>query len=95
MKKRFTIPAIAAKVSSDISDADLKAKLAAWNAFQYERVGFNLRPELVAVEDAGDAKAFANVAKTIAETSEFNLILMSDNVDAMKAAVEAAGLKIR
>ena len=93
-EKTFYNPtAIAAKVSSDISDADLKAKLAAWNAFQYERVGFNLRPELVAVEDAGDAKAFANVAKTIAETSEFNLILMSDNVDAMKAAVEAAGFK--
>ena len=93
-EKTFYNPtAIAAKVSSDISDADLKAKLAAWNAFQYERVGFNLRPELVAVEDAGDAKAFANVAKTIAEASEFNLILMSENVDAMKAAVEAAGFK--
>lgn len=93
-EKTFYNPtAIAAKVSSDIKDKDLKAKLATWNAFQYERVGFNLRPEMVAVVDAGDAKAFAKVAKTIAETSEFNLILMSENVDAMKAAVEATSFK--
>jgi len=93
-EKTFYSPtAIACKISSDIKDKDLKAKLAAWNAFQYERVGFNLRPELVAVEDAGDAKAFAQTAKTIAETSEFNLILMSENVDAMKAAVSATAFK--
>lgn len=93
-EKTFYNPtAIAAKVSSDIKDKDLKAKLATWNAFQYERVGFNLRPEMIAVVDAGDAKAFAKVAKTIAETSEFNLILMSENVDAMKAAVEATSFK--
>ena len=67
-EKTFYNPtAIATKISSDIKDKDLKAKLAVWNAFQYERVGFNLRPELVAVEDAGDAKAFAKTAKTIAE----------------------------
>jgi hypothetical protein len=42
--------------------------------------------ELVALKDVnGDAEAFAKLAKTIAETSEFNLILMSDNVDVMKA----------
>lgn len=93
-EKTFYNPtAIAARVSSDIKDKELKAKLATWNAFQYERVGFNLRPELVAVADAGDAKAFAKVAKTIAETSEFNLILMSENMDAMKAAVEATSFK--
>jgi acetyl-CoA decarbonylase/synthase complex subunit gamma len=93
-EKTFYNPtALAVKVSSDIKDKDLKAKLATWNAFQYERVGLNLRPELVAVQDAGNAKAFAQTAKTIAETSEFNLILMSDNVDSMKAAVEATRFK--
>ncbi|HHE75089.1 MAG TPA: acetyl-CoA decarbonylase/synthase complex subunit gamma, partial [Desulfobacteraceae bacterium] len=79
---------LAAMVGSDISDADLAAKLTTWNAFQFERVGLNLRPELVALKDAnGDAAAFAAKAKTIAETSEFNLVLMSDSAEAMKAAV--------
>ncbi|RJP94881.1 MAG: acetyl-CoA decarbonylase/synthase complex subunit gamma [Desulfobacteraceae bacterium] len=92
-KTFFSPTAIAAKVKSDIKESDLKAKLAKWNAFQYERVGLNLRPELIAVEDMGDVKAFAQTAKTIAETSEFNLILMSQNADAMKAAVEATRFK--
>ena len=85
---------LAALVGSDIADADLEAKLKTWNAFQFERVGLNLRPELIALKDSnGDADAFAAKAKTIAETSEFNLVLMSDNADAMKAAVDVAGFK--
>ena len=93
-KTFFNPTALAAMVASDIADADLEAKLKTWNAFQFERVGLNLRPELVALKDAnGDAGAFAAKAKTIAETSEFNLVLMSDSLDAMKAAVEAAGFK--
>lgn len=92
-KTFFNPTSLAAKVKADIKEADLAAKLTAWNAFQYERVGLNLRPELVAVEDTGDANAFAQTAKRIAETSEFNLILMSKNVDAMKAAVEATRFK--
>jgi len=93
-KTFFNPTALAAMVASDISDADLETKLKSWNAFQFERVGLNLRPELVALKDAdGNAEAFAAKAKTIAETSEFNLVLMSDSLDAMKAAVEAAGFK--
>jgi len=93
-KTFFNPTALAAMVGSDISDTDLETKLKTWNAFQFERVGLNLRPELVALKDVnGDAGAFAAKAKTIAETSEFNLVLMSDSTDAMKAAVEVAGFK--
>ncbi|BCS96045.1 acetyl-CoA decarbonylase/synthase subunit gamma [Desulfoluna limicola] len=94
-EKTFYNPTLlAATVPSSISDADLTERLKVWNAFQYERVGLNLRPELIAVKDDGaGAEPFAKVAKTIAETSEFNLILMSDDADVMKAAVDAAGFK--
>ncbi len=92
-KTFFNPTLLAATVSSDISQADLEAKLKIWNAFQYERVGLNLRPELVALKDAGDKNAFAAAAKTIAEKSEFNLILMSDDADAMKAGIETSGFK--
>src|SRR6056297_1893971 len=93
-KTFFNQNTIAVKVGSDISEDDLKTKLTTYNAFQFERVGFNMRPEMVAVEDVnGDKDAFAKVAKTIAETSEFNLILMSENVDVMKAGVEACAFK--
>ena len=48
-KTFFTPTLIAGVINSDISAADLEAKLKVWNAFQYERVGLNLRPELAAV----------------------------------------------
>ncbi len=93
-KTFYNQTALAAMVRSDISDSDLEAKLKVWNAFQFERVGLNLRPELVALKDAnGDKDAFANKAKTIAETSEFNLVLMSENADVMKAGIEASKFK--
>lgn len=93
-KTFFNPTAIAAMVGSDIAAADLEAKLAVWNAFQYERVGLNLRPELVALKDVnGDKEAFANAAKIIAETSEFNLILMSESAEVMAAGIAVAKFK--
>ncbi len=94
-EKTFYNPTtLAALISSDTGEADVAQKLKAWNALQYERVGLNLRPELVALKDnGGDAAAFAALAKQIAETSEFNLVLMSDNADVMKAGVEACAFK--
>ncbi|PID40121.1 MAG: acetyl-CoA decarbonylase/synthase complex subunit gamma [Proteobacteria bacterium] len=94
-EKTFYNPTLlAAQIGSDIAAGDLETKLKSWNALQFERVGLNLRPELVAVKDVnGDAAAFAAVAKQVAETSEFNLILMSGDADVMKAGVDACGFK--
>ena len=94
-EKTFYNPTgLAAVINSDISSADLEKKIKEWNALQYERVGLNLRPELIALKDAnGDAGAFSAAAKKIAEKSEFNLILMTEKVDVMKAAVDACAFK--
>jgi acetyl-CoA decarbonylase/synthase complex subunit gamma len=94
-EKTFYNPTLlAATVASDIAASDLDAKLKAWNALQFERVGLNLRPELVALKDVnGDKAAFADAAKKIAETSEFNLVLMTEDAAVMKAAVDVCGFK--
>jgi acetyl-CoA decarbonylase/synthase complex subunit gamma len=94
-EKTFYNPTgLAAMVSSDIGSQELDTKLKAWNALQYERVGLNLRPELVALKDTdGDGAGFAAAAKKIAEESEFGLILMSENLDTLKAGVEACAFK--
>jgi len=94
-EKTFYNPTgIAALVKSDMDGGALGRKLKEWNAFQYERVGLNLRPELVAVKDVnGNAADFAAAAKKIAEASEFNLVLMTDKPDVMKAAVEVCAFK--
>ena len=94
-EKTFYNPTVfASTISSDINIDELEKKLQIFNAFQYERVGFNLRPELICLKDAGNGKdAFANVAKKIANESEFNLVLMTEDIDVMKAGVETAGFK--
>ncbi len=94
-EKTFYNPtAIAAVIASDMDAGALDTKLKEWNALQYERVGLNLCPELVALKDAnGDSAAFAAAAKKIAEDSEFGLILMSDKADVIKAGVEAGAKK--
>ncbi len=93
-KTFFNPTGLAAMLASDMPQADLAGKLKSWNALQYERVGLNLRPEMVALKDVtGDADAFAEAAKTIAETSEFNLILMSEDAGVMKAGIAACGFK--
>ena len=94
-EKTFYNPTLlAAMVGSDTPEADLETKLKTWNAFQFERVGLNLRPELIALKDVnGDKDAFAKAAKKIAETSEFNLVLMTENTEVMKSGIEASGFK--
>ncbi len=94
-EKTFFNPTLfAGIITSDTSAADVEAKLQVWNALQYERVGLNLRPELAALKDVnGDKEAFASLAKIVADTSEFNLILMSEDVDVLAAAVETCGYK--
>lgn len=87
-------PPIAGVISSDIGDEELKNKMVIWNAFQFERVGYNLRPELVALKDVNqDKDAFAAKAKYVAENTEFNLVLMSEDKEVMQAGIEACGFK--
>ncbi len=94
-EKTFFNPTLfAGTITSDTAVAVVEGKLKVWNALQYERVGLNLRPELVALKDVnGDGVAFAALAKLIAETSEFNLILMSENAEIIAGAVATAGFK--
>jgi acetyl-CoA decarbonylase/synthase complex subunit gamma len=94
-EKTFYNPTMfAGIITSDTAVDEVEAKLKVWNALQYERVGFNLRPELAALKDVnGDADAFAALAKLIAETSEFNLVLMSEDEAVINAAVAVAGFK--
>ncbi|MBW1995961.1 MAG: acetyl-CoA decarbonylase/synthase complex subunit gamma, partial [Deltaproteobacteria bacterium] len=93
-KTFYNQPGIAAMITSDISEKDLETKLKVWNAYQYERVGLNLRPELVALKDAdGNKDSYAERARQIAESSEFNLVLMTENESVMKAAIDVCKFK--
>ncbi len=94
-EKTFYNPTgLAAMIASDMDSEALDRKLREWNAFQYERVGLNLRPELIALKDAnGNPSTFAAVAKKIAREGEFGLILMSEKVEAIREAADATAFK--
>ncbi|MGQ9921058.1 MAG: acetyl-CoA decarbonylase/synthase complex subunit gamma [Desulfobacca sp.] len=91
-EKTFFNPTIlAGTLTSDLSDADVDAKLTNFAKLQFERVGLNLRPQMLVVRDVnGDAARFAAIAKAVVDKSDAALMLMSDNVDILKAGAEAA-----
>jgi acetyl-CoA decarbonylase/synthase complex subunit gamma len=85
-------PGIGVLVTSDTDEGQLSERLKEWGTYQFERVGFNLRPELVAIKDVtGDAGKFAGLCKKVVHESEFCLVLMSDDLNVMKQGIEAAG----
>ena len=83
-------PGLGVLVSTDTDEGTLTEKLKEWDTFQFERVGFNLRPELVAIKDVnGDSGKFAALAKKVVDESNFCLVLMSEDVGVMKAGIDS------
>lgn len=83
-------PGIAVLVSTDMDDAAVKDRLEKLQKYQYERVGLNLRAEMVAVKDtSGKADDFVALVEKVKEATPAALILMSESPEALSAAVKA------
>jgi len=81
-------PGLAVAVGTGEADASIDGKMERFKASQYDRVGLKLRAEMFAVRNAsGDAGKFAALAKRVSDGTGASLILMSDDVEAMKSAV--------
>ena len=91
-EKRFeNQTGIAVLIATDEDPAAIDGKLKRANDFVFERVGVMMRNSLVAIKDAGGGD-LAALAKKVMETAPNQaIILMSDNVDALKAGAEACG----
>jgi acetyl-CoA decarbonylase/synthase complex subunit gamma len=90
-EKTFNNPtALGCLIATSEDDATIDEKLAAFKELNYERVGLNLSADLVAVKDGGDPARFAQVAKK-ASAAGAALVLMSENIDALKAALGEVG----
>lgn len=82
---------IAVEVADDLSDDEIKARVAAINKLRFERVGLKIAVDLVAVrEKSGDAARFAQVVGAVQAASDFPLVLISDRVDALDAALKVS-----
>ncbi len=84
---------IGASVSDKLSGEDLTKRIESINALKFERVGTKLAVTAIAViNDSGETSTFAKVAETVKNAtcgagSNLALILVSDSVEAMAAAV--------
>ena len=91
-KTFFSPPGLGVLVTSDTDEGTLSEKLKIWDTFQYERVGLNLKPELVAIKDVnGDSGKFAALVKKVVDESNFCLVLMSEDIGVMKEGIDASG----
>ncbi len=90
-EKTFNNPtALGCLISASENDKAVAAKLKAFKDLRYERVGLTLKADVVAIKDGGDPARFAKLAKQASDAGA-PVILMSDNAEAMKAALAAIG----
>ncbi len=86
-KTFFNKPGLAVLVTDAMADAEVDRRFGKLAELQFERVGLNLRPEMVALKDTGNKDKFVALVKKAAATP-YTLILMSGDAAAMKEALE-------
>ncbi|MFC1645798.1 acetyl-CoA decarbonylase/synthase complex subunit gamma [Candidatus Omnitrophota bacterium] len=88
-EEKFHYPtAIGFIISDDISDTDLEKKVKDINGLSFERVGQEIKVNLVAVKQTKDPENFINKVKKISTTTALPLVLMSNDSKAVKGALE-------
>jgi acetyl-CoA decarbonylase/synthase, CODH/ACS complex subunit gamma len=90
-KTFFNQTLIAGMLTTAMSDSEIDEKLKTFMDMQFERVGLNLRPEMMAVVDKdGDPGKFSGVVKKVMDNSDALILLCSDKLEVLKAGAEAA-----
>lgn len=93
-EKRFeNATGLAVLIGTDMSDADVDGRIDRFKSLRYERVGVNLKADLIAVKDAdGDQGKFTALVKKVLDGAEdANLILMSDNAASLAEGAKLCG----
>ena len=87
-EEKFHNPTVlAVTVSDNLTGQDLKKRIEAINALQFERVGTKIGVKGIAlVNESGKADTFAQAAAAVMETSSLAPILVTESPEAMSAA---------
>jgi acetyl-CoA decarbonylase/synthase complex subunit gamma len=88
-KTFFNKPGLAVLITDAMDDGEVDRRFGKLAELQFERVGLNLRPELVALKNTGNKDKFLNLVKKAA-ASPYGIILMSADAGAMKEALDVA-----
>ncbi len=93
-EKRFdNPPPVGILLNTSMSPEEIAERIAKFKKYRWERVGVELRPEVMALEDnTHDQEAFVSLTKKIRqEVPEAVLVLMSKEKDLLAKGAEACG----
>jgi acetyl-CoA decarbonylase/synthase complex subunit gamma len=80
---------IAVLVTDEMSDEEVGGRLERFKTLEYERVGLNLRADLVAVKSAsGDAGKFEALTTRVKNETDAGIILMTEDSSVMEAGLK-------
>jgi len=77
-------------IEDNLKDAQIKERLEKINKLKFERVGQKLEVNLVAIRQKSDAKRFVEAVKLAASNTTLALVFMSNDLGALKQALEIA-----
>jgi len=81
-------PGVAVQLTDTMSEEEVSSRLKSYIDLQYERVGLNLKPDLVAIKSAnGDASKMETLVKKAKSAGVKKLILISRKADVLSAAL--------
>ena len=86
-KTFFNKPGLAILITDSTDDGEVDRRFGKLAELQFERVGLNLRPELVALKHGGNKEKFLSIVKKAA-AAPYGVILMSSDAAVMKEALE-------
>lgn len=90
-EKRFENPTgLGVMVKDTMEESEVDARVQKLKKFQYERVGLNLKADLLVLNnESGDGSKFEALVNKVKGETGFAMVLMSENPDNLEKAVEA------
>ncbi|MGA2774684.1 MAG: acetyl-CoA decarbonylase/synthase complex subunit gamma [Candidatus Omnitrophota bacterium] len=86
-EEKFHRPCAAGFIINDsLSDVEILNKVKEINNLKFERVGQKLEVNIIAVKQCSDATRFKDAVKLISSNTRLNLVLMSEDLTALKEA---------
>jgi len=91
-KTFFNKPGLALRVKDTEEAQVIASKVEMVNSYCVERVGIDMTFSAIAIEnESGDANTFAGTVEAVRAKTDLPFVLMSDNVDALQAALNKDG----
>ncbi|MCX5702114.1 MAG: acetyl-CoA decarbonylase/synthase complex subunit gamma [Candidatus Omnitrophica bacterium] len=88
-EEKFHHPcAIGFIIEDNLSDQEIKQRLEKINKLKFERIGQELNVNILAIRQNNDKKRFQEVVKLVLSNTQLSLVLMSDDIEALRGALE-------